>query len=542
MKTQRGTLDSRDVRTALLLAVIAFLIYLPGIGWGLPYANDPVRTHGWATDSLTPLEPLAQVHGLFAPKSDRYLGYPLMHHFVLLTAYVPYLLYVWLSGGLQSPGGAEFPFGLANPVRALQTLEIIGKVVSMCMAAGIVATAYITAKMLWDRTAGLLAGTFTMLLYPMVYYSRTGNLDVPVLFWTSLGLMAYVRILLLGLTTRRAAFLGVFAAFAIATKDQGWAAFALMPPVLLVLHLRSSNTAGSAISWRPLLIGFLASVTAYLLASGMAISPERHLAHIAWIRAHVPFPESDHLPATLAGNLQLLGRAIGHMSDASGPLMVAASAVGIFVAARQPLHLTLLLPIVGHFFLVLMPVHLSLLRYVMPMSFVGCLFAACGLSTGLAAGSWRRLLSVCTVIGICGWLLLFAADLTYQMLRDSHYAAAAWLDQHTKPGDTVGTVAPTASLPRLKTGIHYLVMIRDNFSTDKIRQNHPEFIIIQPDFTTPKGGIHPRRFPKESYEGLSNGSLGYSLAASFLTKSLIDRQILDYASVNPPIEIYARRQ
>jgi hypothetical protein len=541
MKAQHGNLETRDGLTALLLAVIAFLIYLPGIGWGLPYANDPLRTHGWATDSLTPLEPLAQVRGLFAPQPDRYLGYPLMHHFVLLTAYVPYLLYLLLSGGLQNPG-AEFPFGLANPVRALQTLEIIGKVVSMCMAAGIVATAYITAKMLWDRTAGLLAGTFTMLLYPMIYYSRTGNLDVPVLFWTSLGLMAYVRILLHGLTARRAAFLGVFAAFAIATKDQGWAAFALMPPVLLVLHFRRSRTAGVKISWRPLLIGFQASVIAYFLASGMAISPERHLAHLAWIRTHVPFPESDHFPATLAGNLQLLGRTVEHISDASGPLMVAAAAVGIFVAARQALYLTLLLPVIGHFFLVLMPVHLSLLRYVMPISFVVCLFAACGLSTGLAAGGWRRLLSVCAVIGICGWLLLFAADLTYQMLRDSHYAAAAWLDQHTNPGDTVGTVAPTASLPRLKPGIRYLVMIRDNFSPDKIRDHHPEFIIILPDFTTPKGGVHPRRFPKENYQLLSNGSLGYRLAARFETKSLIGGQILDYATVNPPIEIYARRQ
>jgi hypothetical protein len=283
-------------------------------------------------------------------------------------------------------------------------------------------------------------------------------------------------------------------------------------------------------------------VIAYFLASGMAISPERHLAHLAWIRTHVPFPESDHFPATLAGNLQLLGRTVEHISDASGPLMVAAAAVGIFVAARQALYLTLLLPVIGHFFLVLMPVHLSLLRYVMPISFVVCLFAACGLSTGLAAGGWRRLLSVCAVIGICGWLLLFAADLTYQMLRDSHYAAAAWLDQHTNPGDTVGTVAPTASLPRLKPGIRYLVMIRDNFSPDKIRDHHPEFIIILPDFTTPKGGVHPRRFPKENYQLLSNGSLGYRLAARFETKSLIGGQILDYATVNPPIEIYARRQ
>jgi hypothetical protein len=541
MQRPDPSLTNQDVRTILLLAALAFLLYLPGLGWGLPYANDPLRTHGWATDSLTPLEPLSQVAGLLSHRADRYLGYPLMHDFVLLLAYAPYLVFLWITGGLQHPG-ADFPFGLADPVGSLQKLEMIGKLVSMIMAAGIVAAAYVCARILWNRSAALLAAVFTMLLYPMSYYSRTGNLDVPALFWSVLGLAVYARTLVSGVTTRRMVWLGIFAAFAIATKDQSWAAFALLPPVLIILQRRQSAAAGTPFAWRPLLWGFFASVAAYACATGMVVNPERHLAHIGWVRAHVPFPEGDNVASTAAGYLDLLGRTWNHLLHSNGPLMLAAAAIGVWTAAHHKLHLTFLLPVAGHIVLVLIPARTTLLRYILPMAFIVCLFAACALAAGLNAGRWKRRLSRAAAMAICGWLAAFDFDLTYQMLRDSHYNAALWLDRNARSGDRVGTVAATASLPRMKDGLRYFLMIRENLTPEKIREHRPEFIVIMPDWTTPKNGIHPRWFPQATYALLANGELGYRLAARFQTPAWIPGQILDYPTVNPPIEIYAIRQ
>ena len=65
-------------------------------------------------------------------------------------------------------------------------------------------------------------------------------------------------------------------------------------------------------------------------------------------------------------------------------------------------------------------------------------------------------------------------------------------------------------------------------------------IIIMPDWTTPKGGLHSAYCPEEIYRELQSGSLGYRLAAHFKTDSMVTRQILDYPTVNPPIQIFVR--
>ena len=529
----------RRFKTEIALAGIALVVYLPGIGWGLPYATDALRTHGWATDAITPLEPISQFHSLIWPQADRWVVYPLMQYLLLAVAYTPYVLYLVVTGRLAGPSG-RYPFGLSDPEGSLQVMELLGKSVSVLMAAGIVVAVYQTGKTLWGRTTGLLAGMFVMLMYPMVYYARTGNLDVPVLFWTSLGLLLFARILEHGLTTRRAVWLGVFAAFAIATKDQAWGAFMLLPVVLVAWQLRISRQAGLPMPWRPLMTGLAASSAVYALTSGLALSPERHFAHIRWIREHVPFPGLEHFPATLEGLLGLLAQILGQLSDAVGPVMLAASVVGVFVVGRQePKKLAMLLPAIGHFVFVLAPVRMSLLRYIMPIALVLCVFAARGIAQGLTRGGWPKRFAAGSASVICAWLFLLGADLTWQMWQDSHYPAAAWLEQHTQPGDTVGTVAATASLPRLKPGIRYVLMLDGN-AENTIAQQRPKFLIIMPDWTTPKGGIHPRSLPTHTYLQVANGRLGYRLGARFHGRSLITRQILDYPTVNPPIEIYVR--
>jgi hypothetical protein len=93
----------------------------------------------------------------------------------------------------------------------------------------------------------------------------------------------------------------------------------------------------------------------------------------------------------------------------------------------------------------------------------------------------------------------------------------------------------------LKPGIHYFLIPEGAAAAEQIMQHRPRFIIIMPDWTSPKGGQYPKRFPEEAYQGLVNGSLGYRLAARFKSESLVTRQILDYPTVNPPIEIYVKR-
>ena len=55
-------------RTPLLLALLAFVLYLPGFWWGAPEATGPELIHGWAVDDETPLGPLAQINNILHPQ------------------------------------------------------------------------------------------------------------------------------------------------------------------------------------------------------------------------------------------------------------------------------------------------------------------------------------------------------------------------------------------------------------------------------------------------------------------------------------------
>src|SRR5262249_61519450 len=97
---------------------------------------------------------------------------------VVAVASAPYVGYLVLSGGLSSPV-PEFPFGLRAPVTSLWWLTLIGRSVTLLMAAGTVVASYHFSKILWGHFAGVIAAVLTLLNYLMWYYSRSANLTVP---------------------------------------------------------------------------------------------------------------------------------------------------------------------------------------------------------------------------------------------------------------------------------------------------------------------------------------------------------------------------
>ena len=153
--------------------------------------------------------------------------------------------------------------------------------------------------------------------------------------------------------------------------------------------------------------------------------------------------------------------------------------------------------------------------------------------------------------------LLRGADLTYAMLNDSRYSAAAWLEVQTQPGDRIEHFGPPESLPPLKAGVIATDVIpfygmayqprTDERAAREIVQGWneraPKFVMIIPDFTSQPGVPYNAYVPPQVYDGLLAGSLRYKQAAYFETPSLlpwVGRPALDYPSVNPPIRIFIR--
>jgi len=190
-------------RTPLALIALALALYLPTIGWGVPRANAPERAKTYATDTILPLEALAEMHNTFVvSKPDRNYGYPWLHYAIVAGVQAPYLVYLLASGDMSAPT-PEYPFGLSDPVGALRVLVYLGRLVSVLMAAGIVVSTYWFARKLWGHETGLIAALFGLVSYPMIFYSGVGNMDVPVAFWSAVGVAVFACILKEGLDVKR---------------------------------------------------------------------------------------------------------------------------------------------------------------------------------------------------------------------------------------------------------------------------------------------------------------------------------------------------
>ena len=155
----------------------------------------------------------------------------------------------------------------------------------MLMSAGIVVSAFLTAKTLWGLTAGTIAAVFVMLMYPMFYYGRTSHVDVPALFWTSLALLVFARVLKEGLSVRRAIWFGLLAGLAVATKDQSYGILLCLPLAVLPGSFRAAREQGLTDFWSrwkgSVGHGVAVSAMVYGVASGFLLGPAKFFWHVS---------------------------------------------------------------------------------------------------------------------------------------------------------------------------------------------------------------------------------------------------------------------
>jgi hypothetical protein len=537
--------------------LLALVLYAPMIGWGIPYATAPDRTKTFATDEILPLEGLAEMHNTFVvSKPDRNYGYPWWHYFVVSVAQAPYLAYLMLTGGMQSPT-PEFPFGLKDPVGALQMLTLLGRSVSVLMAAGVVIAAYFFAQTLWGHLAGVVTALLTMLNYLMFYYSRTGNLDVPLLFWSSIGLVIFAKILVQGVTMRRAVWLGVFAGLAVATKDQ--AVILFVPFALILLFPKFSGSPETSNYFRPLIAGLGVSIVVYLVATAIVFDPQRHIVHIESLFfdqsrvSNVGAYRPPH-PKTLLGSLELTRDSVLAMAAAFSMPVFLTALGGAFVVLRssQRRFVVLLLPVATLFLMLTLPTGQVVLRYYLSLILIIDSFAAAfvvAVRRSSCRPVWIPLLLV-----LCGWRLLIGADLSFAQYYETRYAASEWLKAHARPGDWVEYFGVTETLPPLPAEIKTRrIAGRTKWKRqfdhgplvlDYLATQGPEYVIVIPDVYSRSGVDYSGDCPPQVYEALISGTAGYRLVAFFPTPSLLfgplRRPPLDNPSVAPPVRIFAR--
>jgi hypothetical protein len=525
------------------LGLLSLVAYLPGFRWGLPHATHPATIRGWAIDSVGGISTLAELHNLFVhPAADWYTAYPIFHYLLLAALYAPYLLYLKLTGNFANPSG-DYPFGFVDPESAIRVLAGTGQVVSLLMAGATVGFAYYIAKALGNRTAGILAALLVMLAGPMVYYSRTGNLDVPVQFWTAAGLLVGVYALQRGLSVRLGASLGLLAAVSVATKDQ---AYGLWIPALLYItihHLRSA----SADRWKPVAALVGSGAAGYAVLSGLVFWPGRFVQHLHYIRNfdqtffNVLNPTGITVlhPSTLSGYLGLLGDLVAALGEAIGLVPLALGVVGLILLVRNLAGARFLgLALLGYVGLTIIPVRHMQYRYAIFPAFVLAVFAGLAAAKLLAAQATLRRAAGAVLLAVAlGTEGYRALDLTYQMVEDARYPASTWLRAQARPGDRIGFFGAFHQLPALPPWLEPVQLSGDS-SLRVLAAGKLRYVYVAPDYFS--DSLHQRStfLPEEIYRRLKNGTLGFRLAERFETRPLRATWLRYFPYLNPPVQVF----
>jgi hypothetical protein len=522
----------------MLLFLAALILYLPGLWWGATHATAANRSVPWGSDELAPLQAVTEVYGVFFAHQPHFNPqYPLFQNLMQSLLVLPYLVLLWLTGGLGHPQSL-YPFGFTNPVRALYVTTMLARTMSLLMAAGVVTTAYQTGKVLWNQKAGVITGLLVLSIYPMFYYSRTSNVDMGALFWTALGLLVFAYCLRDGLTVRRAIWLGVFAGLATGTKDASWPAFFLMGGVVAYDQFRRSDSLPIRANLRPLAAGAATAIGSYAVASGLIFRPSRYLLHLRWITRD-GLQGYYRLPPTPGGYLQLMIDLLQNLRDALGtPMAICAGAGILFCILRDRRMLKWLLPAIGVVLLVLVPARYVLIRFVLVIAYVLTFFAALLFQRLLEWPVSRK--PAAALLGVVlAWSLVRGGDLTYQMLFDSRYEVAAWLHRNAHPGDRILYYTNACNLPQLDAGILSIPANERRPYTYVGNRQDPEFVVLIPITQYASEPVHERVLPEDVYQSLGNGSSGYRRVLSLQTARLFSRRPVPF--VNPRVTLFVRK-
>ena len=524
------TVRRRDIDPAFgSVLAMSLVLNVFGIWWAMP------NTRGWAPDEVVPSDVLGAFHSLFS--HGWHDKYPPFHYAVLSAADSPILLLSWL--GLVDLH--------ATSVRV--ALMLIGRLVSLTFGAATIVLVYQCGLQLYGRTGAIFAALTTTLTVPFAYYSKLATLDVPYLFWFTVSLLAYIRILQ-GHAPRDYMLFAVSAALAGCTKDQAWGLYFATP--LAILAARWSlwkQVGGSALRVvfdATVLRAVAAGFATVLVADNLIFNFSGFVAHVTLLRGTpAAFQE---FPRTVAGELQMAGRAVQEMRYMFGwplaAIVVIALARGLAARTTAPSLRWLLVPALSYYLTFVGVILFFFDRYFLPIAIVLSLYAGYWLERFVAPGARARGARMALVAAAFTYTAVYAVSVDYAMTHDSRYEVTRWLKAHARADQLTASLGPL-EYAMLADGFQW----RSVESVDDVAALQPAFIVLNAD----QMPMLPPRV-QALHRSLLDGRSGYRLALKVRSRALplpgrhpdLDAaprhgpEFSDLSMINPTMEVFER--
>jgi 4-amino-4-deoxy-L-arabinose transferase-like glycosyltransferase len=553
------------VRSPLFWILLAAAgLRLAGLFWGLP-ASD-----GWDDDGFAPRNFLTALALTWKPGA--YFTYPPLHALLLAIPALP--VAGWALAHAPSLSQHDVIATITQPVYATY-FAAIGRLVSIAMSLGIIWCVGEMARQAAGARAGLLATVACALNFGLTYYGQVSNLDVPYLFWACLALLYCMRAVTEE-QPRRFWPAALFAAAAIATKDQAYALFLLSLPVFLLLWFATDawpRAHGRHVALAVLPATAL-SMFLLLLVDGAITNPSGFLRRLAFLAgpASQDYAEYLHGPQ---GWLALLGDMGGLLAQGYGLAAVTLAVLGVVVhvkRSRGGARVAGLLPLLAIISFTVCFNFAALRsddRFMLPQAVLACVYIGITAEVlAFPALAWMRVLGrgVLALIALAALHQVFAVDAA--LLFDPRYDAERWMAAHVRPGDMIETYGQNCFLPRFPPGARVnrvgqgdlklrnplpgVTETREPF----LAARHPRFIVLslawarrylRPDIPLQSGHIYSRLQQVDFnnadarlfFESMLNGSLGYRLVHAAHPASLWP-VVHIHDSLNEPVWIFER--
>jgi hypothetical protein len=547
-------LTRRVALPAILLLGLALDCY--HLSWGLPNGN-----FSWAADALGPLTVLGIMRRSLLPWDSGwfYFKYPLGYPLLLAVAYAPYLVTLAVTGQLRHLN-PTYPYGFSHPELALHVMALLGRLVSVACAVGVVALTYGIGRRLFGRAAGLLGAWFVTTAYPIVYYAHTSNLDAAYLFWLVLALWAAV---VAAESDRRWPYVicGIAAAMAVSTKEQGFAFLLPLPVLIAVYRVRAVQSGlGPWQRWRQVIwnnatrAGIAAMLITAVVVNNVLVNPHGFANRVRYLSGRpVPGVTARLAPVEfalfkgLSKELLYLRQLTDGLESSLGLLLFVVALAGMLYVAIQGSRAAayLLIPAAAQYYLSLRTLDLITLRYTLPLIVIGSLCAA-ALCVAAARRWWVGAVAIAI---LCALGLARAAELDLLLQNDSRYQAERWLKAHAAAASIIETYQKATYLPRLSGFDHRKIPLRQR-TLEGVAQRRPDFIIISsaasqgithrwnPDWRQGHTLLIPEPGAPAFLDALEHDRLPYRRVARFAQRPWLLR--LRITSLCPELSIFQR--
>jgi hypothetical protein len=425
---------------------VALLVRLVGFTWGMP-ASD-----GWDDDGVAPRDFLVGTLETFWP--GHHYTYPPLHLILLSLASAP----VWITALLRAP--AFDPATVIHTfirVPTMTAMAEIARAVSVGLSLGLLWNIAAIARLLrGSARAGAWAAAACGLNVVLTYYSQTTNLDLPYLFWSVLSLRWLVHAVVerAPASMRRVV---IFAALAVATKDQAYALFLFGVPLTLAAWLildRDARALALGLA-RETAIGLAIGLPALLVIDGAVTNPSGFRERVRFLLGTAS-QDFAYYPPTLSGRLLAARDSLLSFDQFYPAFFAALALLGLVVACRAPdrarraaglapLFLALSFTIAFD-----MSARRSEHRFVLPQMVLFGLYAGLALDA-LHARLWPRYrVAFVAVVAPClAYALFRCVAVDAAMLLDPRYDAERWMNEHVQPGDRLEIYGSNVELPRL---------------------------------------------------------------------------------------------